>query len=622
MTKSNTRLLAVLAMLAAAELAAGLAGLDAALLSPLLRYNGADGDLSRSSLKTELVYELRPGGRKKERGREVSVNSFGFRDKERSASKPPGIFRIICIGGSNTYGGLLAGDGETYPSYLEKELNRRYGGGFEVWNAGICGYGLRQKIELAKIIMRNYQPDLLIFQHYNKGRRMMLEEQAFDGSPGDNPGLLSENLRFIKFNRSAPGLLLLEHSALWRTAVTMFSRLFPPRQGGFNDNYLDLENERLFLELHGRCSASVPMVLLPFLGALPGGSLFEAPELPRIDLFSRLPAGHSPDYLEIHPPPAVYAWYASVITESLGELGLLPAASRREAKEMAAVPPFCAEPAGSAAADSGAKPGARRGAGNDLNPLARKVRRLLGTDSAGLKLRELERRLDYAPDNLSYRLELASALAYYGRRGRALTTLLAADISGLPVPEGLKVTAALLELGQHKEALRLLRGNFRPDNPEVLLQTAAAELAGGNKAAALSGLSGVPGLRPDQEQAKRAALLLQAAGAYGEALAMLNTAISRHPPDAELYNARGVVKLFLGDKKSAAADLRKALAVDPGMTSASISLGGLYVSEGRPAAAERVYAAALGNKGVPPRHIEILSAELRRLSQPQATAGH
>src|SRR5262245_3893303 len=66
----------------------------------------------------------------------VTLNSRGFRGKEFSDKKKPGVIRVVTLGESSTFG-LLARDDETYPYVLEQLLNGQCGREFEVINLGI-----------------------------------------------------------------------------------------------------------------------------------------------------------------------------------------------------------------------------------------------------------------------------------------------------------------------------------------------------------------------------------------------------------------------------------------------------------------------------------------------------
>ncbi|GAB6037045.1 hypothetical protein JCM15519_16040 [Fundidesulfovibrio butyratiphilus] len=74
---------------------------------------------------------------------EYTFNSLGFRDKEFKKEKDPGVFRIICLGGSTTIGSHAGDNAYTYPSLLQDLLNFSPNGGanrIEVINAGVFGY--------------------------------------------------------------------------------------------------------------------------------------------------------------------------------------------------------------------------------------------------------------------------------------------------------------------------------------------------------------------------------------------------------------------------------------------------------------------------------------------------
>jgi lysophospholipase L1-like esterase len=67
----------------------------------------------------------------------VVMNSRGFRGREFTAEKPPGVTRIVTLGSSSTFG-YRSKDDETYPFHLEEILNRQYPNKrFEVINLGI-----------------------------------------------------------------------------------------------------------------------------------------------------------------------------------------------------------------------------------------------------------------------------------------------------------------------------------------------------------------------------------------------------------------------------------------------------------------------------------------------------
>lgn len=93
----------------------------------------------------------------------VAVNSLGARGKEFSKAKKPGVFRIVCLGDSCTYGSAIAHDEDTYPDILEKILNSSGNQllHYEVINAGVPGYSSYQGLMYLQKIIVGWKPDLV-----------------------------------------------------------------------------------------------------------------------------------------------------------------------------------------------------------------------------------------------------------------------------------------------------------------------------------------------------------------------------------------------------------------------------------------------------------------------------
>jgi lysophospholipase L1-like esterase len=96
------------------------------------------------------------------------VNNAGFRDRDATTTdKADGVYRIICIGDSVTFGVPveLNPPEKTFPKQLEILLEKRFGSGkVEVLNAGNPGYTSYQGLKQLKTRLRRYNPDLLIVQ--------------------------------------------------------------------------------------------------------------------------------------------------------------------------------------------------------------------------------------------------------------------------------------------------------------------------------------------------------------------------------------------------------------------------------------------------------------------------
>lgn len=89
------------------------------------------------------------------------TNNFGFRAHDVSVPKPPGVFRIACVGGSTTEEGNS--DTSTYPCVLGKKLNAALGTStVETINCGISGIAsLRERYRFQDYLC--LQPDLVVY---------------------------------------------------------------------------------------------------------------------------------------------------------------------------------------------------------------------------------------------------------------------------------------------------------------------------------------------------------------------------------------------------------------------------------------------------------------------------
>jgi hypothetical protein len=256
-------------------------------------------------------------------GGNVTINELGFRDKSRSPEKPPGVFRIICLGGSNTFGAEV-GDEETYPVYLERLLNEGLDRKFEVWNAGVCAYVLSQKVGMARLAIKKYDPDLLIFRHDNGQRRAFLCKADFAGFFEKTPQLYWENLKFMPSWNNKLLKCLFIHSALFRAIAISLNHLGTIPQNNPLYNNESIINESKFVEFYKEYNKKIPIVLMPF--EKPSSyAMFNEAIGDIIYLFEKrhLPKEVGPEYFIIHPPAYVYKWYAEVMMKELIRMGYL-----------------------------------------------------------------------------------------------------------------------------------------------------------------------------------------------------------------------------------------------------------------------------------------------------------
>jgi hypothetical protein len=91
---------------------------------------------------------------------EIVINSLGYRSPETTVAKPPGVVRVVCIGGSTTVQGPTNED--TYPAHLERKLRAALPGRVvEVLNLGINGVTSDHWLERADELYR-FQPDVVV----------------------------------------------------------------------------------------------------------------------------------------------------------------------------------------------------------------------------------------------------------------------------------------------------------------------------------------------------------------------------------------------------------------------------------------------------------------------------
>jgi lysophospholipase L1-like esterase len=88
--------------------------------------------------------------------RPASTNSHGWRDREHSYEKAPGVRRVVAIGDSFTFG-TDVDDGERFSDLLDHRFNH-----VEVINLGVAGYGTDQELRLLETVGFRYQPDIVI----------------------------------------------------------------------------------------------------------------------------------------------------------------------------------------------------------------------------------------------------------------------------------------------------------------------------------------------------------------------------------------------------------------------------------------------------------------------------
>ena len=93
----------------------------------------------------------------------ITMNSRGWRDRERPYEKPQGVRRIVVLGDSFAMG-LGVEQQEAFPNLLEQEFFKQ---GVEVINLGMNGYSTDQELLTLMREGVRYQPDLVIVVYFH-----------------------------------------------------------------------------------------------------------------------------------------------------------------------------------------------------------------------------------------------------------------------------------------------------------------------------------------------------------------------------------------------------------------------------------------------------------------------
>jgi lysophospholipase L1-like esterase len=119
----------------------------------------------------ELPFRIKPGqvlrerlhGEAGEPEHEIRTNREGFRDVDRDLAKPPGVYRILGLGDSYTYGAGAPFE-QTYLYRIEQRLNERSAGParVDIIKAGQPRYWTEPERILLETVGLRYQPDLVL----------------------------------------------------------------------------------------------------------------------------------------------------------------------------------------------------------------------------------------------------------------------------------------------------------------------------------------------------------------------------------------------------------------------------------------------------------------------------
>ncbi len=116
------------------------------------------------------------------------VNSLGYRGEEIAQPKPSGVYRIVALGGSTTYGLFLDEWWLTYPGQLQSMLRSDYGyEHVEVINAGVPQYSTWESAVNLLLRVPDLAPDMVIVYHAINDVGVRLSDPEFyDGLDTSN----------------------------------------------------------------------------------------------------------------------------------------------------------------------------------------------------------------------------------------------------------------------------------------------------------------------------------------------------------------------------------------------------------------------------------------------------
>lgn len=311
---------------------------DERLMTSALLFQQSNREVHRVADDWFLHYDLRPGAHLDNVGYwgnpyHMNIDEFGARAPAHPGPKRPGVFRILCFGGSTMYGADVS-DEETIPAALERRLNdeaAENGGAaqprrFEAWNFDTHAYVLSQAAHRARSELIVRDPDLILVQLHNTGPRAFFLESGADQLDtlrqyAMDPYLLQENFPPPKL---MPGILhfaALRHSAGYRS-VAGFLRRLDRSDIAFAEQLSREEARALSREAAAR---GVPVVFfsIPSDGNGPIASTVY-PELSNEHFINFYEPGHEPDYYMMHPPARFLDVYAGQLIEVLRQRGYLP----------------------------------------------------------------------------------------------------------------------------------------------------------------------------------------------------------------------------------------------------------------------------------------------------------
>jgi len=304
--------------------------LDERLLRRGLYYQQAELPVHQCSADPFLHYELKPGAsfrgsRPDGQSYEVSIDANGARCPAHVRRKAASTFRMLCFGGSTMYGAGV-NDDQTIPAALEARLNRlprptpasalRY----EVWNFGTSAYTLGQAAHLARSRLSTLDPDGIVIQLHNVGRRPYLPAPLCDAVDFGDRDFFLEQFPVPGWVDAQLHLTLLAQSAVYRALIAQSVRAGDGAPCEYCDRLSQSEARTLVQEAGARHVAVLFMAIPADRGVIrPDGVYAGLPAAQLVDLYR---PGREPGFYEVHPSAATLDEYASMLLDAMGEHGL------------------------------------------------------------------------------------------------------------------------------------------------------------------------------------------------------------------------------------------------------------------------------------------------------------
>lgn len=128
--------------------------------------SGWYGMIHRRSSVPGVAYELVPGLDQDSVGAHVRTNSLGMRDDEPLPRDTPGLFRVLALGDSVTFG-FRVSQSENFSAFLEGECKplALAARPVEVLNAGVSGYASRDEAAVLAGRWIELEPDLIVLSY-------------------------------------------------------------------------------------------------------------------------------------------------------------------------------------------------------------------------------------------------------------------------------------------------------------------------------------------------------------------------------------------------------------------------------------------------------------------------